>query len=168
MALWRDFALGRGQTDMIPLGCGAVRLSASEGRKGLGVMGPYWTLFWYRGSNLPTHPPLIKGPRRTKKESAMKRFNLETQCWEEEEQKIHKDIRALELLQMEYRGEIELTHTQRRAAIECLPFERPKLGAIATASMNGQDSASMLERAIERSGKAPLMIEAKAVDTPKP
>jgi hypothetical protein len=30
--------------------------------------------------------------------------------------------------------------------------------------MNGQDFASMLERAIERSGKAPLMIEARAIN----
>jgi hypothetical protein len=42
------------------------------------------------------------------------------------------DIRALQLLQMEYRGEIELTHHQRRAAEACLPFETPKLGVVAT------------------------------------
>jgi hypothetical protein len=33
--------------------------------------------------------------------------------------------------------------------------------------MNGQDFASMLERAIERSGKAPLMIEAAAQHPPE-
>jgi hypothetical protein len=42
-----------------------------------------------------------------------------------------------------------------RAAEFALQFEHPKLGAIATASMNGQDFASMLERAIERSHKGP-------------
>ena len=40
-----------------------------------------------------------------------------------------------------------------RAAEFALQFEHPKLGAIATASMSGQDFASMLERAIERSHK---------------
>jgi hypothetical protein len=55
-----------------------------------------------------------------------------------------------------------------RAAIEALPHEHPRLGAVAIGSMNGQDFASMLEKAIQRSGKAPLMIEAKAVDTPEP
>jgi hypothetical protein len=83
----------------------------------------------------------------------MKQFNLETQCWEEVEQSIPKDIRALELLQMEYRGEIELTSAQRSAAKECLPFETPKLTAMAVGSMNGQDFASLLERAIRASGK---------------
>jgi hypothetical protein len=51
-----------------------------------------------------------------------------------------------------------------RAAIEALPHEHPRLGAIATASMNGQDFASLLERAIERSGRAKL-IEARAEPT---
>jgi hypothetical protein len=31
----------------------------------------------------------------------------------------------------------------------------PKLGAVATTRMNGRDFASLLERAIERSGKGP-------------
>jgi hypothetical protein len=44
-----------------------------------------------------------------------------------------------------------------RAAIEALPHEHPRLGAIATASMNGQDFATMLEKAIERSAKAKLI-----------
>lgn len=64
---------------------------------------------------------------------------------------IPKDIRALQLLQMEYRGEIELTHHQRRAAEACLPFETPKLGVVATATMSGADFASLLDKAIARS-----------------
>ena len=52
-----------------------------------------------------------------------------------------------------------------RAPEFALQQEHPKLGAIATASMNGQDFASMLDGAIERSGKAPLMIDAKAVES---
>jgi hypothetical protein len=61
-------------------------------------------------------------------------------------------IGAHQILQMEYRGQIVLTHGQRRAAEVCLPFESPKLGAVATTSMNADDFASMLDRAIERSG----------------
>ena len=66
---------------------------------------------------------------------------------------IPKDIRALQLLQMEYRGEIELTYAQRRAAEACLPFETPKLGVMATTNMSSADFATLLDRAIARSGK---------------
>jgi hypothetical protein len=34
-----------------------------------------------------------------------------------------------------------------------LPHEHPRLGAVAIGRMNGADFATMLERAIERSGK---------------
>jgi hypothetical protein len=52
-----------------------------------------------------------------------------------------------------------------RAAEFALQFEHPKLGAIATASMNGRDFASLLERAIRASGKEAEVkqIEARAV-----
>jgi hypothetical protein len=48
--------------------------------------------------------------------------------------------------------------------IEALPHEHPRLGAIATASINGQDFASLLERAIQRSERAKL-IEARVEPT---
>jgi hypothetical protein len=53
-----------------------------------------------------------------------------------------------------------------RAAIEALQHEHPRLGAIATTNISGQDFASALERAIQRSrsGGFPLMIEAKTVE----
>ncbi len=38
-----------------------------------------------------------------------------------------------------------------RAAIEALPHEHPRLGAVG--HMSGSDFAAMLEKAIERSGK---------------
>jgi hypothetical protein len=60
-------------------------------------------------------------------------------------------IDAYQLLQMEYRGQIVLTHNQRQSAMKCLEFERPKLGVVATTSMNADDFASMLDRAISRS-----------------
>jgi hypothetical protein len=74
------------------------------------------------------------------------------QLAKKDEPELPKDIDALQLLQMEYRGEIVLTHQQRRAAEACLPFERPKLGVVATTTMNADDFASMLDRAIQRSG----------------
>jgi hypothetical protein len=55
------------------------------------------------------------------------------------------------LLQMEYRGQIVLTHNQRQSAMKCLEFERPKLGVVATTNINADDFASMLDRAIQRS-----------------
>jgi hypothetical protein len=79
-------------------------------------------------------------------------------------------IDALRLLQMEYRGKITLTYAQRRAAEACLPFERPKLGVVATTTMNSDTFAEMLERAIMRSGvgTAPKLIEHRQDESPKP
>jgi hypothetical protein len=84
----------------------------------------------------------------------------------DEDTALPKNIRALQLLQMVYRGEIELTSQQFRAAKEALPFEEPKLGAMAVGSMSGQDFASLLERAIRASGKEAEVkqIEAKAIE----
>jgi hypothetical protein len=62
---------------------------------------------------------------------------------------------AKQALEMVYRGEIVLSPQQMRAAIECLQFEVPKVSAVAISHMNGQDFASALERAIQRS-KQPL------------
>jgi hypothetical protein len=75
----------------------------------------------------------------------------EAQEQEAKQTVIPKDIRALELLQMEYRGEIALSHNRRQSAMKCLEFETPKLGVVATIS-NGDDLAAMLDRAIERAG----------------
>jgi hypothetical protein len=41
----------------------------------------------------------------------------------------------------------------------CLPFERPKLGVVATTNFTSEDFASMLDRAIARSGIGPKLIE---------
>ncbi len=80
---------------------------------------------------------------------------------EPEQPTLPKDIRALELLQMVYRGEIKATPQQMRAAIEALPFEAPKLSAVAVGHLTGEDFYNRLERAIERSnGK---LIEAQAI-----
>src|SRR5215471_18692131 len=69
---------------------------------------------------------------------------------------------AKQALEMVYRGEIVLSPQQMRAAIECLQFEVPKVSAVAVSHMTGNDFASALERAIQRS-KAPLALNAPAV-----
>jgi hypothetical protein len=75
---------------------------------------------------------------------------------------------ALPLLQMAYRGRVKLTPQQARCAIEALPYENPKVSAVAISHMNSQDFASALDRAIERSGTKPLpppkLIEAQQVE----
>jgi hypothetical protein len=64
------------------------------------------------------------------------------------------DIELLEFLMAIYRDHRQPMSRRMRAAIEAAQYRHPKLGAIATTNMNGQDFASLLERAILRSGKA--------------
>ena len=82
------------------------------------------------------------------------------------ERLLPKDVRALELLQMEYRGEVELTHKQHDAAKACLQFETPKLGVIATTNMTSEDFGAMLDRAIARSQVR--LIEHRPEEKPAP
>jgi hypothetical protein len=72
---------------------------------------------------------------------------------------------ALELLQAVYRDLRQPLGMRMKAAIQCLPFENPKLSSVAVATMTGNEFALRLERAIARSRLVP-MIEAKAVETP--
>jgi hypothetical protein len=58
---------------------------------------------------------------------------------------------ALEYLQGIYNDPTQSTSMRMRAAIECLPFETPKLSATAVATMDGKSFADALERAIVRS-----------------
>jgi len=61
------------------------------------------------------------------------------------------DMTAKQALELEMRGRIKLTPSQFRAAKELLPYEQPKLTAVAIGHFDGQDFASQLERAILRS-----------------
>jgi hypothetical protein len=72
---------------------------------------------------------------------------------------------ALALLQSVYRDTAQPLHTRIRCAVEALPYENPKLSAMAVTSLNGNDFARALDRAIMRSGK---LIEAKAIEPPQP
>jgi hypothetical protein len=66
---------------------------------------------------------------------------------------------SLQLLQNVYRDKGQPLNVRVRCAIEALPFENPKVSAVQISHMNGQDFASALERAIQRS-QAPLPLPA--------
>jgi hypothetical protein len=61
------------------------------------------------------------------------------------------DETSLSFLQKIYHSPKQPMARRLRAAIEALPFESPKLGAIAFGNMSRQDFAAMLDRAILRS-----------------
>jgi hypothetical protein len=68
---------------------------------------------------------------------------------------------ALAFLQAIYRNPLQPLPVRLRAAIECLPFESPKLSA--TAILREGDFAVHLDRALERSA----LIEARALPQPE-
>jgi len=73
---------------------------------------------------------------------------------------------ALAFLQAVYRDTEVPLPTRIRCAVECLPFESPKLSA--TAVLHPGDFALTLERAIARSGvKTPRTIDAEALPQPE-
>jgi hypothetical protein len=85
------------------------------------------------------------------------------------------EIKALAYLQSIYRNPMEATPTRMRAAIECLPFENPKLSATAIATMDGQSFAEALDRCIARShgplilnGPSPPELPAEELKKPFP
>jgi len=67
----------------------------------------------------------------------------------------------LSFLQKVYRSTKQPMSRRLRAAIEAMPHEHPRLGAVAIGSLTGTDFASALDRALERSGK---LLEVKAID----
>jgi len=76
---------------------------------------------------------------------------------QQKEPELPEGIMALPLLQMAYRGKVRLTPQQARSAIEALPYEVPKLSAVAHGHFDGTSFAAALDRAIARS-KAPLAL----------
>jgi hypothetical protein len=65
--------------------------------------------------------------------------------------RVPPDMEPLEFLMAIYRDHRQPMSRRMRAAEAAAQYRHPKLGAIATTSMNGRDFASLLERAIERS-----------------
>jgi hypothetical protein len=61
------------------------------------------------------------------------------------------------------RGKLKLSRDQMRMLIEYFPYAMPKLTAIASTTLDSQSFAALLDRAIERSRGARLMIEARPV-----
>jgi hypothetical protein len=57
---------------------------------------------------------------------------------------------ALDYLQDVYRGRRVADPWRFRAAVAALQFETPRLGVIATTSLNGADFAALLDKAIAR------------------
>jgi hypothetical protein len=80
-----------------------------------------------------------------------------------EDQVIPEGITALPLLQMAYRGQVQLTPQQMRAAIEALPFENPKLGVTANVTVDGS-FAERLEHALARSQSLPMLNPPKPIE----
>jgi len=62
---------------------------------------------------------------------------------------------SLDFMQKIYRDPRQPMQRRMRAAEYALQFEHPKLGVMATTALNGTDFASLLERAIQRSGMTP-------------
>jgi hypothetical protein len=93
----------------------------------------------------------------------MKRFNLETQAWEEEPDP--PAVNSLEYLQSVYRDPNQTTNVRMRAATAALPFELPKLSAVGFVR-DMETFAVQLELAIQRSNGARL-IEAKVEPSPE-
>jgi hypothetical protein len=74
---------------------------------------------------------------------------------EEKRLALPQDVTAKQLLQMVYRGEVEVTPQQFNAAKVCLEYEQPKLTAVALGHFDGTDFAAALDRCIERSKRPP-------------
>jgi hypothetical protein len=89
---------------------------------------------------------------------AMPMFADPANLVEEERPILPDNITALPLLQMAYRGQVQLTPQQMRAAIESLSYETPKLSATAIATMDGKTFAEALERCLERSKSPPPLL----------
>ena len=85
---------------------------------------------------------------------------------EESEVELAPDENSLDFLQKVYRSSRQPLAVRMRAAAIALPFESPKLTAMAVSSMNGKHFASLLEKAIARSQALLKQIELKANEGP--
>ena len=76
---------------------------------------------------------------------------------------IPDDISITELAEDVVRGKRKLSQPQMRMLIELLPYYAPKLTAVAVGWQKGEDFYTRLDKAVNASEKARLIIEAKAI-----
>jgi hypothetical protein len=74
--------------------------------------------------------------------------------------------KALDYLQGIYNDPTQSTSLRMRAAIECLPYENPRLSATAIATMDGKSFAEALERCIERSQQGVPLLNGPVAELP--
>jgi hypothetical protein len=77
-------------------------------------------------------------------------------------------LSAHQILQLVYRGKLEVTPMQMRALQVAIGFESPKLVATTIASLTGDHFAAALERAVPRSREPLKQIEHRADETVEP
>ena len=79
---------------------------------------------------------------------------------------IPDNISLAELAEQVVRGKVKLSPSQMRMLIELLPFHLPKLSAVGVGYIQGNDFASRLDRAVERTERArfPKLIEGRVID----
>jgi hypothetical protein len=75
----------------------------------------------------------------------------------EVEEREPERVTSLEYLQRIYRDPAQPTSVRMRAAIESLPFENPRMSAVAVGYLDGSTFVEKLERAIVRSDRAKLI-----------
>ena len=84
----------------------------------------------------------------------------------DDEPVLPEDMTAKQALELEMRGRIKLSPSQFRAAKELLPYENPKLTAVAIGHMDQSGFAAALERAIERSKSPPPLLNGPVEQLP--
>ena len=89
-----------------------------------------------------------------------------SQCWPSIPNHEAEQVNSIEYLRRIYRDPNQPISVRMRAAIESLPYENPKLTAVAVGYLKGEDFYTRLDRAVEASERAKL-IEAKAIRTEK-
>jgi hypothetical protein len=74
-----------------------------------------------------------------------------------------EQVNSIDYLRRIYRDPNQPIAVRMRAAIEALPYEKPKITAVAIGRLTGEDFYSRLDRAVEASERAKL-IEAKVIE----
>ena len=74
-----------------------------------------------------------------------------------------EQVNSIEYLRRIYRDPTQPIAVRMRAAIESLPYENPKITAVAVGHLTGEDFYNRLERAIAANEKAKL-IEGRVIE----